>query len=184
MKDIYIVITYTGTYLSKAIKLYTKNTYTHVSIALDKELEELYSFGRHYSYTLFPAGFVHEGIDFGTFKRFKKTKAVVFSKTVTEEQYDRIQHVIKQMEKDKEKYRFNIIGMAAVSLGKQVERENYFYCAEFVRYILSEAGVETEELPKIVKPQDFTKLKGINSIYEGFLQEYSYKENEKHIKCG
>ena len=74
MKKIYIVLTYTGTILSKIVKIYTRREFSHVSIALDEDLTKMYSFGRLYPYNPFLAGFVHEGIDHGTFKRFKKTK--------------------------------------------------------------------------------------------------------------
>ena len=47
MKKIYIVLTHTGTTLSKIIKTYTKDEFSHVSIALDNKLQEMYSFGRY-----------------------------------------------------------------------------------------------------------------------------------------
>lgn len=40
MKKIYIVLTHTGTTLSKIIKSYTKDESSHVSIALDSELQD------------------------------------------------------------------------------------------------------------------------------------------------
>ena len=43
MKKIYIVLTHTGTTLSKIIKTYTKDEFSHVSIALDNKLQEMYS---------------------------------------------------------------------------------------------------------------------------------------------
>lgn len=43
---IYILLTHSGSLLSKCINIYTKEPYTHVSIALDTNLKELYSFGR------------------------------------------------------------------------------------------------------------------------------------------
>ena len=173
MKDIYIVISYTGTSISRAIKFCTKNKYTHVSIALDRELDELYSFGRIFRYTIAPAGFVHEGIDTGTFKRFKNTDAIIFSKVVTDTQYSQIKYVIDQMEKDKNKYKFNFIGMIAARLGKKIERANYFYCSEFVKYILNEAKVDISNLPDVAAPEDFMKLDGLKLVYEGLLKDYS-----------
>ena len=44
MKKIYIVLTHSGTALSKIIKGFTKDEFSHVSISLDKELNEMYSF--------------------------------------------------------------------------------------------------------------------------------------------
>ena len=43
MKKIYIVITYTGTALSKIIKYYLRSEFSHVSISLDENLEEMYT---------------------------------------------------------------------------------------------------------------------------------------------
>jgi len=159
MKKIYIVISYTGTSISKIIKMYTKHTYTHVSIALDRELEELYSFARLYKYSVFPAGFVHEGIDVGTFKRFEETKAAVFSKEVTEQQYKKIQYVIKQMEKEKSKYKYNFLGLIAMPLGKKIARENHFYCTEFVKYVLGKRRGRCFQAARTVKTARFCQLR-------------------------
>ena len=53
MKKIYIVLTHSGTALSKIIKGFTKDEFSHVSISLDKELNEMYSFGRLNPYNPF-----------------------------------------------------------------------------------------------------------------------------------
>ena len=44
MKEIYFVLTHTGTALSKIIKGFTKDEFSHVSISLDINLKEMYSF--------------------------------------------------------------------------------------------------------------------------------------------
>ncbi|MCL1950335.1 MAG: hypothetical protein FWF59_11445 [Turicibacter sp.] len=44
--EIYIVLTKTSSVASKLIGCYTKKPYSHVSIAFDKELKQVYSFGR------------------------------------------------------------------------------------------------------------------------------------------
>ena len=41
MKKIYIILTFTGTALSRLIKYYTKDEFAHVSISLDSELKEM-----------------------------------------------------------------------------------------------------------------------------------------------
>ena len=100
MKKIYIVLTHTGTNLSKIIKYYTKNEFSHVSIALDKELKQMYSFGRLNPYNPFWAGFVHEEINKGTFKRFEKTLAQIYSLDVTDNQYKIINNQINKIQKN------------------------------------------------------------------------------------
>lgn len=172
MKKIYIVLTHTGTTLSKIIKSYTKDEFSHVSIALDSELQEMYSFGRLHPYNPFWGGFVHEYIDKGTYKRFYKTKAKVYSYEVTEEQYEKLKNNIKQIEINKEDYKFNIIGLFAVGFHKKIGKEKSFYCAEFVKYVIEKANINME-LPTIIKPEDFKNVEGLQEIYNGLLRKYN-----------
>lgn len=176
MKEIFIVLTHTGTILSSIIKYYTKTRYSHVSIALDSDLKKLYSFGRINPYNPYRGGFIHEGLNCGTFKRFRNTISAVYSLELTNEQYIKMQSIIEQMKKNKSKYKFNIIGLFLVSLDKKYRREDAFYCAEFVKYVL-ESGLDKKILPEVVKPMDFSNLKDINLVYEGLLKKYNYKHD-------
>lgn len=175
MKKIYIVITYTGTNLSKIIKYYTHSEFSHISISLDEELEKMYSFGRLNPYNPFWGGFVHEGIDRGTFKRFYKTTARIYSIAVTDEQYEKIEETIKNIGENKKDYKFNIIGLFAVGFNKRIERKNYFYCAEFVKHVLESGGIKTN-LPEIVAPDDFKYIENKVLVYEGVLRKYNKKQ--------
>lgn len=170
-KKIYIVLTYTGTILSKMIKLYTKAEYSHVSISLDKELNKMYSFGRLNPYNPFIGGFVHEGLDIGTFKRFKKTKTEIYSIDVSTKQYNDIKNLLKVMEDNKSIYKFNVSGMFASAFNIKLKREDYFYCAEFVKYIIESADVKIT-LPELIKPIDFKYLDNTELVYRGVLRNY------------
>lgn len=178
MKKIYIILTHTGTFLSKVIKIYTRNEFSHVSISLDQNLTRMYSFGRLNPYNPFIGGFVHEYIDKGTFKRFKNTTAKVISFTVSDEQYVKIQDIIYDINKEADKYSFNIIGLIAVAFNIKIKRENTFYCAEFVKYVLENAGID-RNLPDIIRPEDFKNLPEIHEEYKGLLQKY--KVNEENL---
>lgn len=176
MKKIYIILTHTGTVLSTIIKYYTKDEFSHVSIALDADLEEMYSFGRLNPYNPFLGSFVHEHINKGTFKRFKKTKTEVYSMFVTDEQYEKAKKTIEYFNNNKQKYKFNIIGLACVSINKKIMRKNSFYCAEFVKHILKVIGIpEVNQLPKIIRPENFKQLQGLRLEYEGLLKKYKKK---------
>ncbi len=179
MKKIYIVLTHTGTVLSQIIKKYTKDEFSHVSIALDFELKEMYSFGRLNPYNPFWGGFVHEFIDKGTFKRFYLTKAKVYSLEITDEQYENIKNKIKQIETEKDNYTFNALGLFAVGFHKRIKKEHSFYCAEFVKYILDESKIDTG-LPEIVKPEDFKKIDRLQEVYGGLLRKYQVFEKESN----
>lgn len=176
MKKIYIILTHTGTILSNIIKTYTKDEYSHVSISLDEELKEMYSFGRLNPYNAFIGGFIHEKIDEGTFKRFKKTQAKMYSLMIEDNQYEKIENKIKEMEQEKETYKFNIYGLFAVSIHKKIKAPRTFYCAEFVKYILDEAGIKVE-LPEIIRPENFKSIPNMKLEYVGLLKNYKKDKN-------
>jgi len=142
-----------------------------VSISLDENLTRMYSFARLGQYNIFHAGFLHEYINKGIYKRFQDTEALIGYLEVSNRQYKRIEKDIEEMEKDREKYKFNIMGFLAVTIKKKRRRKNYFYCAEFVRYLLDEAYINTE-LPDIIIPTDFQKMKNLKFIYKGKLKDY------------
>ena len=96
MKKIYIILTHTGTILSRIIKTYTKDEFSHVSIALDNELKEMYSFGRLNPYNPFIGGFIHEYLNKGTFKRFVKTRAKIIELEIDDKQYNELKHIISE----------------------------------------------------------------------------------------
>lgn len=178
MKNIYIVMTQTGTLLSRLIKGYTGCEYAHVSISLDKNLDEMYSFGRLNPYNPFWGGFIHERVNSGTFKRFKNTIAGIVELEVTDEQYNNLRNIIKKMEERINPYRFNILGLILVGFNIKYEMEDHFYCAEFLKYLFEECNIENN-LPRLVAPDDFKNIKGIKYIYKGKLSEY--RENTTEI---
>lgn len=173
-KKIYIILTYTGTILSKIIRGYTKAEFSHVSLSLDKRLKKMYSFGRLNAYNPFIGGFVHEGIDRGTFKRFKDTKSEIYSLEVTNEQYNIIKQEIKNMKKNKENYKFNFLGLVLAGINYKYTRANSFYCAEFVKHLVDEADLQLE-LPNVVKPIDFKISNNLDLLYKGTLKNYNEK---------
>lgn len=112
MKNVYIILSHTGTLLSRIIKLATGNEYTHSSLSLDESLEKMYSFGRLNPYNAFIGGYVEEGIKIGTFKRFKNTMTGVYRLQVTDEQYSEIIETLNYVRIHKQKYKFNTLGLA------------------------------------------------------------------------
>lgn len=175
MKKIYIVLTHTGTLLSRLIRSYTKDEFSHVSISLDSQLNEMYSFGRLNPYNPFWGGFVHEGIEFGTFKRFKLTRTKIYSLEIEDDKYQKIVGLINYIKNTKQLHKFNVIGLFAVGFHKRIEFKDSFYCAEFVKYVIETAGVKTN-LPDMIKPEHFKKLENIKLVYEGKLKDYNIEK--------
>ena len=171
MKTIYLVLTHTGTVLSRIIKSFTKDEFSHISISLDIELNQMYSFGRRNPYIPLFAGFVHEDINNGIYKRFKHTITKIYSLEVTDKQYDKIIKMIKQFEKNQDIYKFNIIGLFAAGFHKNIRIGKSFYCAEFIKYLFEKSEMNLD-IPNPPKPEDFKNIMGIKEVYTGVLQDY------------
>lgn len=171
-KNIYVIVTYTGTILSKIVRLYTRAEYCHVSVSLDKNLKEMYSFGRLNPYNPFIGGFVHESCEYGTFKRFKKTKAEIYSLKITEKHYNKIKKIVYSMEKSKKIYKFNTLGLFASAFNIKYESENSYYCSEFIKYIIENAD-NNIKLSKFAKPNDFRYISDLEFVYRGLLRDYN-----------
>ena len=170
-KKIYIILSYTGTIPSKVVRFFSKGEFSHVSISLDKNLKNMYSFARLRPYNFLIGGFVHEKVDEGVFKRFKNTKVEIYSLEIPLKQYKKIWWNIKKMKKEKLLYKFNFLGAFGVKLKIKYSKKYHFYCAEFVKYLLDMAGIDLK-LPDLVAPMDFKKTNILKLEYRGLLRKY------------
>ena len=176
MRSIYLVMSQTGSILSRTIKLITKKEYNHISLSFDDKLDCMYSFGRKYTYNPFIGVFVVESINKGSFLRFNKTKCKVIEVVLTEEQYDRLLSNIDIMILKKDKYKYNIMGLFLALFNIERHPDTKFYCSEFVRYVLEKSGVDVSMIPTIPHPVDF-EIMSNREIYRGLLKDYSYDES-------
>jgi hypothetical protein len=182
MANVYILFTKTGSFFSQTIGLYTKAPFNHVSIALDRELTELYSFGRKRPYNPLRAGFVKETVHGGIYGRFPNTMCELYSLKVTDRQKEKITRVINHFKKNQHLYGYNLLGIATVPFGKPLERGNKFFCSQFVATVLKMAGIELWDKPTgLITPEECRKTKQLRKIYSGPLLDYfdslSTKEN-------
>ena len=174
-KHVYIVISQTGTLLSRFLKLVTKAEYNHASISLVPDLSTMYSFGRKNPYDPFRAGFVTESARFGTFKRFSQTRIVVLDIAVSEEQYQAIARRINTMTMLKQHYHYNYLGLWLAFLRIRYRQKRCFYCSEFVKDILEKQNIHgVSQLDAIVQPIHFLSLPTAQQIYAGLLREYRF----------
>lgn len=173
-KQLYIVISQTGTLLSRVLKLLTKAEYNHASISLLPDLNTMYSFGRLNPYNPFIGGFVQESPDYGTFKRFYNTKVVVLSVTVTDEQHEALQSKLDTMLLNKAQYHYNYLGLFLAGVHIHYHQRYHYYCSEFVKDMLVSFGVpDAEKLNAIIQPIHFLELPNVTKIYCGKLTDYN-----------
>lgn len=175
-KDIFIIVTNTPSVVSGIIGHFTHTPYNHVSVSLDAEMDKMYSFGRRYKYFPWIGGFVKESPVAGTLGRFPQTQAIILTTKVDEETYNELSEKLSEMLANKRKYHYDSIGMIMAIFGKVFRRNNYYYCSEFVRELLVDYGIRSdEEFKKIVRPADFIELADFNEIYRGRLVEFREK---------
>ena len=173
-RHIYIVISQTGTLLSRIIKLVTKSEYNHASISLVPDLDVMYSFGRKHPYNPFWGGFVKESPRWGTFKRFSKTRIQVLDLTVTEEQYQQIQSRINIISANRHHYHYNYLGLYLAAFQIPYHHKRCFYCSEFVNHLLVRSEIQgAKNAQAIVQPMHFLSLPEAKPVYTGRLIDYS-----------
>lgn len=172
-KKLYIVVSQTGSIVSKILKLLTGARYNHVSVALDETLTPMYSFARKYTYNPFWGAFVREYPGRGALGRFKNTEVVVLELNCSSEQYDAVAARLEKMYREREKYRYNYRGLFSAYFSKKYHKKHHYYCSEFVRDLLERSGIIPENsFGDIAKPIDFLRLPQAACVYCGRLRKY------------
>jgi len=177
-KDVYILLTDTGTLFTKTIKLYTRKQYNHASIAFDEDLTKLYSFGRKKPRNPFVGGFVREDIKS---ELFRHATGVVYRLTVNGPVFYKMQQIIEKMNTQKESYRYNFLGLFAVMLNIQIERDNAFFCSEFVASVLKQSGGVNFDFPlSLITPHDLQKIDKLELVYQGTMSGYKSESKKQY----
>lgn len=174
-RKVYIILTDTGTLFTRMIKLYTKKPYNHASISFDPYFSDIYSFGRKNPRNPFVGGFVTESIHQGL---LKKAKCAIYCCTITEQQYKKMNEYLHKMDVQRNRYRYNLIGLFAIAFNKEIERENAFFCSQFVTTVLTEGGViEFSKHASHVTPYDLQQVPYFQLIYQGNFEDYKRIQN-------
>lgn len=183
MKNIYIILSQTGTIVSTIIRRYTHDPYNHASIAFDRSLEVMYSFGRKRRYNVLNNGFIEENFSKGLFAVFPNAKCLVLEINVTDEQYQTMLESVNSFLRRKEMYRYNIVGLLGYLIGVGLAPRDQFFCSQFVAYVLGRTEV-WRGIPELTKPMDFLEIIEKSIVFEGSIRDYRLfhameEENQK-----
>lgn len=163
----------TGTWFTKMIRLYTKKPYNHASISFESDMQNVYSFGRKRPANPFIGGFVKENI---RGELFKQATCEIYACTVTRGQLKRMKNFIRSIEQEKERYHYNVLGLLAVTVNKPLEREYRFFCSQFVAAVLHSGGVSACDKPSsLVKPHDLAEGDRFKLVFKGELVRFFAK---------
>ena len=172
-KNIYILLSRTGTVPSKVIRFLKPMPYAHASIAFDENLTEMYSFARKTVHYPFYCGLIDEDIDKGVFGRKKTTKCLVLRLPVTEEEYGKVHQTVERFKADRGKYGYNYLGVFAARVHIAIERKYNYFCTQFVDKVLQMSGINLfDKKSGLVTPEDYRTSDKLEHIYEGLLVNY------------
>lgn len=172
MKKVYVMLTKTKTSVAKLIKNVNKCNYTHSSISLNRDLTQLYSFGRRRLHNFLIAGFIKEDVHTGVYAWNQDAPTRLFELEVSDESYLKIIDIIDSFKENYKKHKYNMIGLFAIQLNKIMKRKWKYVCSQFVAKCLIESN-SVKVLPKdvwLMSPDDLPNIEGMNEIYAGQLK--------------
>lgn len=182
MKKIYIVTTYTGTFLSYLIRKISKSPYAHISLSLNEDLSPMYSFGRLNPKTPLFAGFVEENINQGLYEIKKNAMCRVYSLEVSHQSYEKLVHNIMKVNNNRNKYNYDVKALVYLTFDKARESEYKYVCSHFVADMLYKSDIKIiDKAPSLTKPEDFYDNKHLTLEYEGLLCNYKLDKEENRL---
>lgn len=113
---------------------------------------------------MLPAGFVRESVYDGLLGDSDDMRCAVYEIKISDISYKRLTNFLSHMEKNKEKYRYSILGLPMCKFNRKYERKGYFFCSQFVYYALSKSGT-------IERTMDLSELSEANEIFRGKIRE-------------
>lgn len=169
-REIYILLIRTQSLLSRVIHIATKEEYTHVSIGMESDCTQFYSFARRYTNLPLPAGFVQESIDSGMMAKSKTAPCALYRMTIPASSYYTLRRKLKKMLPKQKRFQYSVLGTFLCFFGIAYKRENKYFCSQFVAEALNEAGVlELTKSPALYHPVDFIGLPQVQLCYKGTL---------------
>jgi len=175
-KNIYLVFTKTGTWLSRVIATFSDMKYVHASISFDDSFTKMYSFGRKNPNNPFSGGFVEENLKTGVYERFTDARCLIYKVRVTPLQYDSLKHELLRFQSDADKYHYNLLGLVGAKFGISVKRKHHYFCSQFVSELLIMSKVyDIDKEPELIAPNDLYNMENLELLYEGFISQFQPK---------
>jgi len=168
---LYIVLTRPNTIISKLIRIFKKDKYTHAAISFDLGMENMYSFARKYTYFPFIGVFKHESVNKGLYNIHKVLPGLIMEVEVSQEQYEKVQELLTSFITNSHRYKYNYKGLLYSLFNKEACIVNRFLCSEFVYYLLKQSQIADLKIARnLVRPQNLLNIRN-RIIFKGNLKE-------------
>ena len=168
---IYLLFTRSNTLMSRAIFLFTNDTYTHVSISTDDTLEEFYSFGRRMPHMMLPAGFTKESVYGGLYSRDGQIPCKLVRIQADKSDINKVESILAFCYEHRFQYKYSIIGTIMCKLGIRYERMQHRFCSQFASELLQECQImERSRDPSLIRPSQLAEEPYVHTMFEGDMQ--------------
>jgi len=173
---VFIFLSYTGSNMAKLIKAFTHDPYAHSSISFDTNLDNMVSFNRD--------GMVVEDINKSVYKKnAANVRYSLYMYMATAQEYDSIRNFVGSMLDKRIDYKYNVLGLTNFIFGRGSEREDKFFCSEFVASAINAGNrnlIKTQ--PYLTSPYHFAKNQNFIFIKTGILKNYDVKVIDKLVE--
>lgn len=167
--SVYVIFSSTPYRIGSMIRRYTGEPYNHVSIALDPELKEMFSFARRYYRTPLYGGFVKE-----TLSRFcvdgQHAYVQICKLSVTPEQHSALSQRLEHMLAHQDYYLYNHLSALTAGLRRPVVLKGAYTCVEFCVDCLHRLGLPVTP-GKYYSLETLRLLLKEHVIYTGYLHD-------------
>lgn len=173
---VFIFLSYTDTNMAKLIKSFTHDPYAHSSISFDTELNHMISFNRE--------GMVEENINEKIWKKNKdRIKYSLYMYMASVEEYESMRNFVNELLGRRSKLRYNALGLTNFIFGRGSEREDKYFCSEFVASVISAGNTNIiKTRPYMTSPYMLAKNKNFKFIKKGILKNYNSKVVDNLVK--
>lgn len=176
-KHLYIVISKTATRFGYMLRKVGKVKYNHAAVALDPELNEMYSFARKQYKTPLIVGMVKENVERYTLRKSSDIQVVIFKIPVTQEQYDDVNKMIQDMWNDRE-YLYNLFSVLTWPVTKGFAIYKAYSCIEFTMTVMERTGYTLTKPAYQYTPDELLDLFSEYIYFQGNILDY--KKNTVH----
>lgn len=167
---LYVVFVSTNTMMGKGIRLFTRNKYSHVTIAFDRELRAMYSFARYHINSPIYGGFVVEQP--GRYLYGEQDVLVKICEVpIEQEEYERIRQEIEYFRQNREVMIYNTLNALLSLMGKHLKVTNMYTCLEFTTYLL--------RYPRMLAIRELERRLAEYVVYTGSLRDKTHWQQEQ-----
>ena len=168
-RTIYILLTQFPGWNSRAIQLWTRFPYTHVSLGLEEDLNTFYSFVYK--------GFIVEEITRYNKPGRKPFPCALYTLEVPADTYLAAKQMIETFCNNRAELHYSRLGVViGLILRLPFRKKNHYFCSQFVADVLAHCrALRMEKDSTLCFPKDFSRNRHLKMVFRGDLLNMAHQ---------